>query len=158
MTCKRAAIAKGLINAVRVDRALADGSLPVTRRTIDNWRTYKKHPGLMFKLGSRLWWNYDVWKEILAKEISMRAVNAMDACNRGELPIAMDTIYTWKRENRYPGLIVKLGGKLWWNWDVWQLLLEEKEAIQKENKREEEGRSGELATETEVDEHMKGYR
>jgi len=43
----------------------------------------------------------------------------------GNLPIALNTAYCWNSRKRYPKLIVKVAGKLFWNCAEWDRMGEE---------------------------------
>jgi uncharacterized protein HemY len=44
-----------------VKTAIEQGKLPVARSTIYKWHSQRRHPRLVFKVASQLYWDWDEW-------------------------------------------------------------------------------------------------
>ena len=62
------------------------------------------------------------------KDKNMNVIKLSRGLSENKIPIAKRTIYRWHRRNKYPGLILKFGGKLYWNEDKWESIIEQKMA------------------------------
>ena len=62
----------------------------------------------------------------------MNLLEVKPAHQKGELPIALNTAYKWSSEKKYPRLLVKVSGKLFFNLDEWEMMA--KKSIQNQEK------------------------
>jgi len=55
------------------------------------------------------------------KEEQMNFITSSDK----RMPIGKPRLYNWYRENKYPELIVKVGGKILFDLDLWEKMIQE---------------------------------
>lgn len=54
----------------------------------------------------------------------MNLIEVKKAAEAGELPVSIHTVYKWHHKKRYPALILKVGGKLFFDNDEWDRMAE----------------------------------
>ena len=69
---------------------------------------------------------------------TMNLVPINYAVRNGELPFTRGTIYRWHSAKRYPKLIVKIGGRLYFNMDEWDNMVQSTIDKQIEESKEKE--------------------
>jgi len=70
----------------------------------------------------------------------MNYLEVRKAARQDELPISMHTAYKWHSLKKYPALVFKIAGKLFFDKDEWENMAERSKAKQaKEAKRIREG-------------------
>ena len=60
----------------------------------------------------------------------MNLVEVKKGSRNGDLPISIHTVYKWHSMKRYPALIIKLAGKLFFDKDEWLRMAEETKEMQ----------------------------
>ncbi len=51
-----------------IRKAVRAGDIPFSEGTLHNWHIKKRYPGLILKLGGKLFWDEDQWDDIAKKE------------------------------------------------------------------------------------------
>jgi hypothetical protein len=49
----------------------------------------------------------------------MDLINLSKGCDEEQLPFSKHTLYRWSSTNKYPNLILKISGKLFFDHDEW---------------------------------------
>lgn len=57
----------------------------------------------------------------------MNLIKVSDGVKSGKIPIALNTVYKWSVSDKFPGLIKKVGQLLFWDMDLWDSMVVEKQ-------------------------------